>query len=177
MKRVNFWIIMLFLLLLFLGRLDRAAGDCPTDDEKKDRPNDRVALQGVKVGRIFWDITIADPKVLAGRIGVIDETYRDMVRQGVTPEMVLAFRGGAVRLLNADLGRIPEDQRDGTADSQRRLKQLMQQPGIRVEACYIAMRRIPLEPENMMRGVHTVGNTFLSAVGFGQKGYISIPVY
>lgn len=153
------------------------AEGCQTDETDKNRPNDRAALEGIKVGRIFWDVTIADPGVLAGRLSVIIDTYRDMVRQGVTPEMILAFRGGSVRLLVRDLSRLPEDMRDKTRDVQERLQRLLDMPGVRLEACYIAMRRVPLEPENLMKGIVTVNNTFLSAMGYGQRGYISLPIH
>lgn len=151
------------------------ADGCLTDDDLL--PDDSMALEGVETGRIFWDVTIADPALLAGRLGVIAQTYRDMVRQGVTPEMILAFRGGAVRLLVADVGTQPEESRAGVQDVQQRLEQLMELPGVRLEACYIAMRRVPLEPQNLMRGLHTVNNTFLSAMGYSQKGYVPIPIH
>jgi intracellular sulfur oxidation DsrE/DsrF family protein len=172
-------LLLLLVLCLFFGLQDGATTEhCLTDDEYAEgRPNDREALAGIEIGRIFWDVTVADPAVLDGRLGVIQTTYQDMVRQNVTPEMILAFRGGAVRLLAADLNRIPEGQRVGAAEVQARLTRLLELPGVRVEACYIAMRRIPLEPENMIRGVHTVNNTFLSAMGYGQKGYVSIPIH
>ena len=174
-SRFSAVLVLLFALLL-LPVSALAAEQCSTDDNGK-RPDDRVALEGVEVGRIFWDITIADPGTLAGRIAVISETYRDMVRQNVTPDMILAFRGGSVRLLNADVSKLPEEQRENAAELQRRLERLLEQPGVRLESCYIAMRRVPLEPENMMRGVHTVNNTFLSAMGYGQKGYIALPIH
>lgn len=174
-SRFSTVLVLLFSLLL-IPVMAPAAEQCSTDDNEN-RPDDRVALEGVEVGRIFWDITIADPATLAGRIAVISETYRDMVRQNVVPEMILAFRGGSVRMLNADLSKIPDEQRENTAELQQRLERLMEQPGVRLESCYIAMRRVPLEPENMMRGVHTVNNTFLSAMGYGQKGYIALPIH
>ena len=155
----------------------QVAEQCLTDDQVARLPDDSVALQGVEVGRIFWDVTVADSAMLAGRLGVIDQTYRDMVRQGVTPEMVLAFRGGSVRLLTSDVTRLPEDVRDGAIQVQQRLESMMGLPGIRMEACYIAMRRVPLEPENLIPGMHTVNNTFLSAMGYGQRGYVSIPIH
>lgn len=153
------------------------AEGCQSDENDKNRPHDRVALEGVKVGRILWDVTIADPVVLAGRLSVIIDTYRDMVRQGVTPEMILAFRGGSVRLLVRDLTKLPEDMRDKARDVHDRLQRLLDLPGVRLEACYIAMRRVPLEPENLMKGIVTVNNTFLSAMGYGQKGYIALPIH
>lgn len=158
---------MLLLVLLLLpsgflvGAETTVAEYCQTYEEGDNgRPDDRAALAGVEVGRIFWDVTIADPAALAGRLGVIDKTYCDMVRQGITPEMVQAFRGGAVRLLTADLAPLPEELRKQAVEAQRRLSQMLELPGVRMESCYIAMRRVPLEPENLMAGIKTVGNTF-----------------
>ncbi|MDF1614054.1 hypothetical protein [Desulfurivibrio dismutans] len=170
------WFGVMVVAVLLAVAAGPAAGSGPAAAGKgqSDRPDDRVALTGVETGRIFWDITIADAYRLAGRLGVVVTTYEDMVRQGVTPEMVLAFRGGAVRLLAADLAMVPAEQRAGAADVQRRLQELQERPGVRLEACYIAMGRVPLEPGKMMPGVNTVGNTFLSAMGFGQKGYVAI---
>lgn len=151
---------------------------CLTDEEYEARlPNDREALEGIEIGRIFWDVTIGEPELLAGRLVVIDQTYRDMVRQGVTPKMILAFRGGSVRLLAEDLSGHSEESREEVQGLQRRLQQMLELPGVRMEACFIAMRRVPLEPENLITGIYTVNNTFLSAMGYGQKGYISIPIH
>lgn len=182
MKKVII-IVSLFAIFLAVLSMSVSAGDiatehCMTDDEFEARqPNDRTALEGIEVGRIFWDVTIGEPQLLAGRLGVIDQTYRDMVRQNVTPEMILAFRGGSVRLLTSDLTVFAEESRPEVQDLQRRLQQMMELPGVRMEACYIAMRRVPLEPENLIRGIETVNNTFLSAMGYGQKGFISLPIH
>ena len=181
MKKINI-ILALFASFLMMFSNPVAAGEietehCLTDDEFEARqPNDLEALEGIKTGRIFWDVTIGDPRSLAGRLGVIDQTYRDMVRQNVTPDMILAFRGGAVRLLASDLTGFAEESHPAVQDVQRSLRQMMDLPGVRMESCYIAMRRVPLEPENLIRGIVTVNNTFLSAMGYGQKGYISLPI-
>ncbi len=173
----------IFAMFLIVFSLSVSAGDigtehCLTDDEFQARqPDDRAALEGIEVGRIFWDVTIGDPKLLLGRLGVIDQTYRDMVRQNVTPKMILAFRGGSVRLLASDLSGHSEESLPDVQDLQLRLQKMMELPGVRMEACYIAMRRVPLEPENLIRGIETVNNTFLSAMGYGQRGFISLPIH
>lgn len=181
--RINNFILALFAMIVIVISSSVAAEDigtehCLTDEEYEARqPNDRAALEGIEVGRIFWDVTIGDPKLLFGRLGVIDQTYRDMVRQNVTPEMILAFRGGSVRLLASDLSGHSEESRPDIQDLQQRLQQIIELPGVRMESCYIAMRRVPLEPENLIRGIETVNNTFLSAMGYGQRGFISLPIH
>lgn len=139
-------------------------------------PDDREALRGVDVGRIFWDVTLSDPTALAGRLGVIRQTYEDMLHQNVQPKMVLAFRGGAVRLLAEDLTAAGVEHYAEARVLQERLTQFLELPGVRMESCYIAMRRVPLEPDQLLSGIHSVGNTFLSAMGYGQKGFVSIAI-
>ncbi len=141
-----------------------------------DKLSDSVALEGIEVGKIAWDVTQGNPSILTGRLDVIHETYRDMQRQAVTPKMLFTFRGGAILLLQRDIDALPlADQADAEL-AQARLAELIALPGVRMEACQIAMRRAGLEAEDLIPGVHAVGNTFLSLMGFGQRGYITLPI-
>ncbi|MGE3551003.1 MAG: hypothetical protein AB7I29_14030, partial [Geobacter sp.] len=63
-------------------------------------PLDRVALQGVKVGKGVFDINLADAQRLPLYLGVIEETLDGLKAQGVKPELVVAFRGTAVKLVS-----------------------------------------------------------------------------
>ena len=141
-----------------------------------DKPGDAHALQGIESGRILWDITQGSPALLKSRLAVMEETYHDMLRQNVTPEMVLAFRGAAVLLLDRDLSHTSFEDGQDARDVQASLTKFASLPGVRLEACFIAMRRGPMAPEDLIDGVHAVGNTFLSAVGYSQKGFVSIPI-
>lgn len=140
------------------------------------KPDDARALQGVETGRILWDVTLGDPAALAGRLDVIRETYDDMLRQGVKPEMVFGFRGGAARLVarstqDSDLDHAPE------VDAvHERLMSLLDLAGVHMEACAIATRRINLGADDLLPGIHLVGNTFLSIMGYEQKGYATIRI-
>lgn len=138
--------------------------------------DDRVALEGIEVGKIAWDVTQGNPGILRGRLNVILETYRDMQRQDVEPRMLFTFRGGAVLLLQKDISALPLSDQDEAEQVQRQLAELQALPGVRMEACQIAMRRAGLEPDDLIPGIHAVGNTFLSLMGFGQRGYITIPI-
>jgi intracellular sulfur oxidation DsrE/DsrF family protein len=141
-----------------------------------DKPDDAYALQGVDTGRILWDITQGSPALLKARLAVMEETFQDMVRQHVKPEMVLAFRGAAVLLLDRNLSHTSFEDGQDARDVQASLAEFVALPGVRLEACYIAMRRGPMTPEDLVDGVHAVGNTFLSTVGYSQKGFVSIPI-
>lgn len=142
----------------------------------EEQAGDGVALQGVEVGRIIWDVTQGDPALLSGRLAVVRQTYEDLKRQQVRPDMVFAFRGGAVLSLNRDLDRLPFAQRNDVEAVQQQLAALLELPGVRMEACQIAMRRVEMTADDLIPGVHQVGNTFLSLMGFAQRGYVTIPL-
>ena len=141
-----------------------------------DKLDDRVALEEIEVGKIAWDVTQGNPGILSGRLDVIHETYQDMLRQKVEPRMLFTFRGGAVLLLQKNINALPLADQAEAEQVQRKLAELIALPGVRMEACQIATRRVGLKPEDLIPGVHTVGNTFLSLMGFGQRGYITIPI-
>ena len=141
-----------------------------------DKLSDSVALTGVEVGKIAWDVTQGNPAILNGRLDVIYETYQDMLRQDVEPRMLFTFRGGAVLLLQKNIDALALADQAETEQVQRQLAMLQALPGVRMEACQIAMRRADLEAKDLIPGVYAVGNTFLSLMGFGQRGYITIPI-
>lgn len=142
-----------------------------------DKPGDAAALAGVEEGRIIWDVTLADPAALSGRLDVVVETYDDMVRQGVTPRMVFAFRGGAARIIAGDIDdHFTIEQRNAVEEVQEKLAALQERAGVTMEACDIATRRFQLGQDDLMPGIDLVGNTFLSLMGYGQQGYVAIPL-
>ncbi len=141
-----------------------------------DKPGDSRALSGIDTGRILWDITIGDPERMISRLSVIEETYDDMLRQDVQPMMIFTFRGGAAGLLARDLDRLELEDASAVAHVHERLQGLLDRSGVHMEACAIATRRVGLEQQDLIPGVQLVGNTFLSIMGYRQKGYTTIRI-
>ncbi|AHF01852.1 hypothetical protein THIAE_08875 [Thiomicrospira aerophila AL3] len=141
------------------------------------KPSDSRALAGLEQGKILWDITLAQPDALIARLNVLEETYHDMVRQNLTPNMMFTFRGGAVQHLAQDLSQRDLDQAAASLAVQQKLSELLALPGIHMEACQIATRRFNLtRQEDLMQGVTLVGNTFLSIMGYENQGYTTIRI-
>jgi hypothetical protein len=71
---------------------------------------DAQLLQGLFLAKVVWDINLAEPKKLLLNFRVIRQTYDDLERANVRPDMVFAFRGPVVRLISSEPGQLsPED--------------------------------------------------------------------
>ena len=142
-----------------------------------EKPADSAALEGVTAGKVVWDINMGDPKKLGLYLRVIQETYDDLVRQGVTPDMIFAFRGRSVLLVSTDREEIPLDQHIYLDEVAELLADLNKRPGVRMEACSVACRLFGVKAETLLPRIHAVGNTFVSLIGYQSQGYGTIPIY
>jgi intracellular sulfur oxidation DsrE/DsrF family protein len=141
-----------------------------------EKPADTQALDGVSSGKIAWDINMADAEKMLLYLKVMDETYEDLKRQGVAPDMVLTFRGPSVRLITTDRSDVPIDDElhlDGIAEQ---LRAMLKKPNVRVEACSVATRLTGVDADTLLPGIEHVGNTFVSQIGYQAKGYAIIPI-
>ncbi len=141
------------------------------------RPDDAHALQGIEEGRILWDVTLSDPEKLLARLGVIEQTYRDLEGQGVTPRMVFGFRGGSVRLLTRDAPDRSMEHAQTILQIHARLAELHALAGVeRMEVCSIASRRSGITQADLVEPLVEVGNTFVTAAAYAQRGYAKIKI-
>ena len=141
------------------------------------RPDDAHALEGIEEGRILWDVTLSDPGKLLARLGVIEQTYRDLERQGVMPRMVFGFRGGSVRLLTRDAPDRDMENAQTILQIHARLAELHALEGVeRMEVCSIASRRAGITQADLVDPLVEVGNTFVTAAAYAQRGYAKIKI-
>ncbi|MCW8915665.1 MAG: DsrE family protein [Magnetovibrio sp.] len=165
----------IFISLLFLVTLALSAPVMAADTAAT--PNDADALKGVKTGKVIFDINITDPQKMTLYLKVIRQTVEDLKNQGVTPDVILAFRGLAVKMIskNRDLMGLEHDPDLDTIASQ--LANLGQQPGVRMEACNVATTLFGVDNSTLLDGIKPVGNTFVSLTGYQAQGYANIPIY
>lgn len=138
--------------------------------------DDRHALAGVKTGKALFDISSGNPGGMVKALGVIGETIDGLKRQGVEPEIVVAFRGPAVRFLSDDNKQIPVEHAGTAMELSASIEQLAAR-GVRFEACGITMRMMKIDSATLDKGVHPVANTFISLIGYQSRGYALIPVF
>jgi len=139
-------------------------------------PNDADALKGVETGKVVFDMNMTDAKKTALYLMVIGETVDDLVRQGVKPDVILAFRGLSVKMISKDRAQATPAEVEELDKIAAQLADL-QNKGVRMESCSVAARMLKVDNEQLLDGVKPVGNTFVSLTGYQAQGYAVIPIY
>ena len=166
MKRLYKLFAVLMMGLAFAGAPALAA----------DKPNDADALKGVKEGKVVFDVNMANPKKMTLYLSVIRETVDDLRRQGVKPDVILAFRGRSVNLINKNREAMELTEFEHLDKIAQQLADLREQ-GVRMEACSVATRLFGVDNKKLLDGIKPVGNTFVSLTGYQAQGYANIPIY
>ncbi|MFK7795271.1 MAG: DsrE family protein [Gammaproteobacteria bacterium] len=141
-----------------------------------DTPNDADALEGIDTGKVIWDVTLSKPSRLLFVMKVIDETYEDLVQQGVKPDMVFTFHGRVLKLLSSQPIELDLDEEVALEELLVLIQTLSNKPGVKMESCSIASRILGIDNSTIIAEVKPVGNTFVSMIGYQQKGYALIPI-
>jgi intracellular sulfur oxidation DsrE/DsrF family protein len=132
-------------------------------------------VAGLKEARVAFDITAGEPGRMLNILNTIDETREGFLKQGITPRLVLAFRGPASLLTQTDLSRLKPEEREAAGKVAAKLKQLRAAPGIeRMDQCSIAMRGQKVDKAQVVPDVTIVENGWITLVGYQAKGYAYI---
>ncbi len=129
----------------------------------------------MKEVKVAFDIKAGNAKGLLHVLKVIDETRQSLIKQGVAPHFLLAFRGPATRLIQTDQSRIKPKDRPLAARIAAELKSLRQAPGIEgLQQCSVAVRDEGTNPGKVDPGVTVVGNAWISLMAYESRGYAYI---
>lgn len=134
--------------------------------------DDRDALSGLKEVKVVFDVKEGDGKALLARLSTIDETRQSLLKQGVTPHIVIAFRGPATRLVQTDVDKIKPEDRPFATKVAAKLDDMRKSQGVdSIEQCSVAIRQQGTKPENVVPSVKVVGNSWISLMAYQAKGY------
>jgi intracellular sulfur oxidation DsrE/DsrF family protein len=140
-----------------------------------DAADDAAALAGLKEVKVAFDLKEGDAKRLLMGLNVIEETRQSLIRQGVTPRIVLAFRGPATRLVQTDFEKIRPEDREAAQKIAVKLRELRAAPGVEgMEQCSVAVRLQETRAENVLPGITVVGNSWISLMAYQARGYAYI---
>jgi intracellular sulfur oxidation DsrE/DsrF family protein len=153
-------------LLLGVALLASSAGSAADSDPM---------LAGMKEAKMAFDITAGEPPRLLSILNVIEETRDGLVRQGITPRIILAFRGPATVLLRADQSGVKPEDRETVGKVAAKIKELRGASGVeQVAVCNIAMRLTKTPKDQLVPDVTVVENGWYTLVGAQAKGYAYI---
>jgi intracellular sulfur oxidation DsrE/DsrF family protein len=138
-------------------------------------PDNHDALAGLKEMKIAFDFTDGNPKVLLAKLGNIDVTRKQLIADGVTPYMVLTFRGDASYFTQADLDKVKPEDREDARKVAAKLKELRTASGVEsLEQCNLPLAPRKLKASEVMPEVKVVGNGWISLVAYQHRGYAYI---
>ena len=138
-------------------------------------PHANEGLDGVTVGKVVWDVSLADPQKLLPNFRVLRQTYDDLVARKIKPEMVITFRGPVVKLLTTNIDQLPTAEKQAAGGVQQIIQDLATRDGIQLLACGISTRAFGVD-NVLMSEVKSVSNSFLPLLGYQSKGYALIAI-
>lgn len=147
----------------------------PTARAQDKVPDDAAALAGLTRTQTLFDVSVSTPEKFEWYLRVIHRTYDDLVRQGRTPEMIIAFRGPAVRLITSENWAFSEEDQELLHKASVLLAELGKM-GVRLEACSVATELFKIDVGTFLPGITLVGNTFVSLTGYQNRGYALISI-
>ena len=137
--------------------------------------DDKAVLTGLKEVKVAFDIKEGNGKGLLNRLNIIDETRESLIKQGVTPHFILAFRGPATKLVQTDPAQIKPEDRAMAEKIAHKIQQMSSAQGVDgFEQCAVAVREQGTKVEKVLPQVHVVGNGFISLMAYQSKGYAYI---
>jgi intracellular sulfur oxidation DsrE/DsrF family protein len=162
-------VVSVLLMGLLLSILGIANGEEKIDDS--------AALNGVKETKSVFLIDFTNPRKTAFYLDIIRGTHEGLVKQGVTPNMVLVFIGETVRYLSTEpddlLAMEAEDELVSIAATAKVLKA----KGVRMEVCAIANRVFKVKNETTLSEMDIVGDGFISLIGWQTQGHKLVPIF
>ena len=137
--------------------------------------DDHDSLSGIKDIKVAFDLTEGNAAPLLIRLNTIDETRQSLIKQGVTPHFVIAFRGPATKLVQTDIDKIKPEDRPVAEKIAAKIAEMSKAPGIDgLEQCSVAIRTQGTKAENVVPGVKVIGNSWISLAAYQARGYAYI---
>jgi intracellular sulfur oxidation DsrE/DsrF family protein len=133
------------------------------------------ALQGVHELKMAFDVTNGNPKVLVATLNTIDVTRKQLIEAGVTPHIVVTFRGDASYFTQSDISKVKPEDRAEHAKVAEAIRALRKQPGVEsMEQCSLPLPSRKIDKADVMPEVKVVPNGWIALVAYQQKGYAYI---
>ena len=125
--------------------------------------------------KLAFDFTDASPVVLLNKLNNVETTRKQLIDSGITPKIVMTFRGNASYFTQTDLTAVKEADRADALKVAAKLREMKQSPGVQgLEQCNLPLADRKLLPANLMSEVKLVPNGWIALGAYQQQGYAYI---
>ena len=125
--------------------------------------------------KLAFDFTDASPVVLLNKLNNVDVTRQQLIDNGITPRIVMTFRGNASYFTQTDLSAVKEADRADALKVAAKLREMKRAPGVQgLEQCNLPLADRKLKPADLMQEVKLVPNGWIALGAYQQQGYAYI---
>ena len=125
--------------------------------------------------KLAFDFTDASPVVLLNKLNNVDVTRQQLIENGITPKIVMTFRGNASFFTQTDLSAVKEADRADALKVAAKLREMKKSPGVQgLEQCNLPLADRKLKPADVMQEVKLVPNGWIALGAYQQQGYAYI---
>lgn len=125
--------------------------------------------------KLAFDFTDANPVVLLNKLNNVDTTRTQLIASGITPRIVMTFRGNASFFTQGNLGAVKEIERADALKVAARLREMRKAPGIEsLEQCNLPLADRKLNPADLLQEVKLVPNGWIALGNYQKQGYAYI---
>jgi intracellular sulfur oxidation DsrE/DsrF family protein len=130
---------------------------------------------GAKEMKLAFDFTDGNPTVLLKKLDNVDVTRKQLIESGVTPKIVMTFRGNASFFTQTNLAAVKDTERADALKVAAKLREMKNAPGVQgLEQCNLPLADRKLKPEDLMQEVKLVPNGWIALGAYQQQGYAYI---
>lgn len=130
---------------------------------------------GAKEMKLAFDFTDGNPVVLLNKLNNVDVTRKQLIESGVTPKIVMTFRGNASFFTQTNLAAVKETERADALKVAAKLREMKKAPGVEgLEQCNLPLADRKLKSGDLMQEVKLVPNGWIALGAYQQRGYAYI---
>lgn len=125
--------------------------------------------------KLAFDFTDANPVVLLNKLNNVDVTRKQLIQSGITPRIVMTFRGNASFFTQTNLTAVKEGERADALKVAAKLREMQKAPGVQgLEQCNLPLSDRKLKTADLMQEVKLVPNGWIALGAYQQQGYAYI---
>lgn len=130
---------------------------------------------GAKEMKLAFDFTDGNPAVLLNKLNNVEVTRKQLLESGITPRIVMTFRGNASYFTQSNLSAIKEADRADALKVAAKLREMRRAPGVEsLEQCNLPLADRKLKPSDLLPEVKLVPNGWIALGAYQQQGYAYI---